>query len=192
LFVGVRRRVLIGVGVGGLVAAPLIFFFGLRDYQRERIWTLLDPDRDPTGTGWHIRQSLIAIGSGQFGGKGFLKGTQTKLDFLPEQHTDFIFSVLAEEWGFIGVVVVLALFFALIVWSVNIAMQSKDRFGMLLGFGLAAFIFWHVVINIGMVLGLMPVVGVPLPFISYGRTSLLTMMIAVGLLLNISGRRYIF
>jgi rod shape determining protein RodA len=192
LFVGVRRKTLIGLGLTGIVSAPLMYFFLLKDYQRERIMTLLDPGRDPTGTGWHIRQSLIAIGSGRTFGKGYLMGTQTKLDFLPEQHTDFIFSVMAEEWGFIGGLVILGLFFALVMWSLNIAVQSKDEFGTLLGVGLTAFIFWHVVVNIGMVLGLLPVVGVPLPFISYGRTSLLTMMAAVGLLLNISSRRYMF
>ncbi|MDP8222283.1 MAG: rod shape-determining protein RodA [Candidatus Lernaella stagnicola] len=192
LFVGVRKKTLIGLGVSGAFLAPVMYFFLLKDYQRERILTLLDPARDPTGTGWHIRQSLIAIGSGRTFGKGFLMGTQTKLDFLPEQHTDFIFSVMAEEWGFIGGFVILALFFALVMWGLNIAMQSKDEFGTLLAVGLTAFVFWHVVVNIGMVLGLLPVVGVPLPFVSYGRTSLLTMMIAVGLLLNISSRRYIF
>jgi rod shape determining protein RodA len=192
LFVGVQWRTLAAFVGTAVVGGPLAYFFALKDYQRDRILTLFDPDRDPTGTGWHIRQSLIAIGSGQFAGKGWLKGTQTSLDFLPEQHTDFVFSVLAEEWGFVGGLVILALFFALVVWSVNIAMRSKDHFGALLGVGLAAFIFWHVIVNIGMVLGLLPVVGVPLPFISYGRTSLLTMMIAVGLLLNVSSRRYMF
>ncbi len=192
LFVGVRWRTLLGFGATAAVGGPLAYFFALKDYQRERILTLFDPNRDPTGTGWHIRQSLIAIGSGQLAGKGWLHGTQTKLDFLPEQHTDFIFSVLAEEWGFLGGLVALVLFFALIVWCVNIAMQSKDHFGCLLGLGLTAFIFWHVAVNIGMVLGILPVVGVPLPFMSYGRTSLLTMMIAVGMLLNISSRRYMF
>ncbi len=192
LFVGVQRRALIGLASATAIMAPIMYLFFLKDYQRERIMTLLDPARDPTGTGWHIRQSLIAIGSGRTFGKGFLKGTQTKLDFLPEQHTDFIFSVMAEEWGFVGGLVVLGLFFAMVMWSLNIAMQSKDEFGVLLGVGLTAFILWHVVVNIGMVLGLLPVVGVPLPFVSYGRTSLLTMMIAIGLLLNISSRRYIF
>ena len=192
LFVGVNRKTLLGLSATGLLLSPLAFFFFLKDYQRERIFTLLDPGRDPTGTGWHIRQSLIAIGSGRTFGKGFMAGTQTKLDFLPEQHTDFIFSVMAEEWGFVGGVVIFGLFFALIMWSINIAMQSKDHFGTLLAVGLVAFIFWHVVVNIGMVLGLLPVVGVPLPFVSYGRTSLLTMMIAIGLLLNVSSRRHIF
>ncbi|NLH47523.1 MAG: rod shape-determining protein RodA [Myxococcales bacterium] len=192
LFVGVRRRTLIGLSVTGLLILPMMYFFVLQDYQRNRILTLLNPDRDPTGTGWHIRQSLIAIGSGQIFGKGWMHGTQTKLDFLPEQHTDFIFSVLAEEWGFIGGLLTLALFFILILLCLNIAMNSKDQFGTLLGVGLTAFIFWHVVVNIGMVLGLLPVVGVPLPFMSYGRTSLLTMMIAIGMLQNIASRRYIF
>jgi rod shape determining protein RodA len=192
LFVGVRPRVLLGAGLAAAAAAPAMYFFVLKEFQQKRIRTLFDPSLDPHGAGYHIQQSLIAIGSGQLFGKGWGHGTQASLEFLPEKHTDFIFSVLAEEWGFVGGLIALALFFALIVWCINIAMESKDHFGCLLGVGLAAFIFWHVAVNIGMVLGILPVVGVPLPFMSYGRTSLLTMMIAVGMLLNISSRRYMF
>ncbi|HPM77910.1 MAG TPA: rod shape-determining protein RodA [bacterium] len=191
-FVGIRLRTFLGISISTLAVGVFGFLFLLHDYQRDRIMTLFDPSRDPLGTGYHIQQSKIAIGSGQFFGKGWLQGTQAKLQFLPEHHTDFVFSVLAEEWGFIGGLVVLALFFALIAWSLTIATRSKDHFGTLVAVGLVAFLFWHIFINIGMVLGIMPVVGVPLPFLSYGRTSMLTVMMAIGLLLNISSRRYMF
>ncbi|MBU2551598.1 MAG: FtsW/RodA/SpoVE family cell cycle protein, partial [Proteobacteria bacterium] len=147
---------------------------------------------DPLGAGYHIIQSKIAVGSGEFWGKGFLKGTQSQLRFLPEQHTDFAFSVFAEEWGFIGSVVLLTLFFFLFLTGLQIVRRSQDRFGALLALGLVALIFWQFLINISMVTGLMPVVGIPLPFISYGGSSLVTTFIACGLLLNISMRRFMF
>lgn len=125
-------------------------------------------------------------------GKGFLKGTQNALNFLPEQHTDFIFSVLAEEWGFFGSVIILIIFLLIIIWGLNIALRCRDPFGTILSVGISAMIFWQVFINIGMVMGLMPVVGVPLPFISYGGSSVTTMMLSVGILLNISMRRFMF
>lgn len=192
LFVGIKRWTLFGMSITGLAAAPLAWFFALHDYQRERVLTLLNPDRDPLGSGYHIRQSLIAIGSGKFFGKGYLQGTQTRLQFLPEQHTDFVFSVLSEEWGFLGGFVVLTLFFVLIIWGMSVAAKSKDQFGSILAFGLTSVLFWHVVINVGMALGLMPVVGVVLPFFSYGRTAAITMLFVVTMLLNISSRRYMF
>ena len=125
-------------------------------------------------------------------GKGFLKGTQNALNFLPEQHTDFIFSVLAEEWGFFGSVFILVIFLLIIVWGLNIALRCRDPFGTILSVGISTMIFWQVFINIGMVMGLMPVVGVPLPFISYGGSSIVTMMLSVGILLNVSMRRFMF
>ena len=192
LFNGVRKRTLIGLFALAASFAPIAWFYVLKEYQKNRILTLLDPNRDPQGTGYHIKQSLIAIGSGKFFGKGYLNGTQNKLSFLPEHHTDFVFSVFAEEWGFIGCLILLLLYFAIIVWSMTISMHSKDRFAAFMAVGLSAIIFWHVFINIGMVIGIMPVVGMPLPFMSYGRSSLMTMMIVVGLLLNISSRRYMF
>ncbi len=192
LFVGLRPRTLLGLSVTAIAAAPLMWFFGLKDYQRLRVLTLLDPESDPLGSGYHIRQSLIAIGSGRFLGKGYLHGTQTRLQFLPEQHTDFIFSVLSEEWGFLGAAFVLILFFALIVWGVSVAARSKDNFGSILAFGMVSILFWHVFINVGMALGIMPVVGVVMPFFSYGRTAIFTMLVAVTLLLNVNSRRSMF
>ena len=141
---------------------------------------------DPLGSGYHINQSKIAIGSGQFWGKGFLEGTQTRLHFLPEQHTDFAFSVWAEEWGFAGSAFLLLVYLALIFWGLNIARNSKDRFGSTLAVGIVALIFWQSVINVGMVTGLMPVVGLPLLLFSYGGTSLVTTMAGLGILLNIA------
>lgn len=192
LFVGVRRNILIVSGAVLLIVGFTYGYFLMPEYQMDRVKTLLRPEDDPTGKGYQISQAIIAIGSGRTLGCGFRQGTQNQLGFIPEKHNDFIFAVLGEEWGMLGGLVTLILFFALIVWGVSISMRAKDHFGALLGIGMTAFIFWHVVINIGMVMGMLPVVGVPLPFISYGRTSLLTMMMAVGFLLNISGRRYLF
>ena len=173
------------------VAGPLVWFF-LKGYQKRRILTFLNPDRDPLGAGYHIIQSKIAIGSGMIGGKGFLEGTQNALSFLPEQHTDFIFSVLAEEWGLMGSLLLLCLFLSLIIWGLNIAYRCRDPFGTILAVGVTAMIFWQVFINVGMTMGLMPIVGVTLPFISYGGSSVITTMICIGLLLNISMRRFLY
>jgi rod shape determining protein RodA len=164
----------------------------MKDYQQRRILTFLSPDTEPLGAGYHINQSKIAIGSGQFWGKGYLQGTQTRLHFLPEQHTDFAFSVLAEEWGLVGVTGLLLLYLFLILWGLNIAKGSKDRFGAILAVGIVAIVFWQVVINVGMVTGLLPVVGIPLLLFSYGGSSLISTMAAMGLLMNISMRRFMF
>ncbi|MFC1815992.1 rod shape-determining protein RodA [Thermodesulfobacteriota bacterium] len=190
LFVKIERRSLIWIIVCGAVTVPLVWSFLLKVYQKKRILTFLNPDRDPLGAGYHIIQSKIAIGSGMIFGKGFLKGTQNALEFLPEQHTDFIFSVLAEEWGFVGSLAILLMFLMLIVWGLNVAQGCRDPFGTILSVGVTTMIFWQVFINIGMVMGLMPVVGVPLPLISYGGSSMVTMMMCVGLLLNVSMRRF--
>jgi rod shape determining protein RodA len=154
--------------------------------------TFIDPDRDPLGAGYHVIQSQIAIGSGQLFGKGYMGGTQNRLDFLPAQHTDFIFAVFSEEWGFAGCFVLLACYFAMVVYGLRLVERAKDRFGALLVFGMLSIIFWHVVINVAMVAGILPVVGVPLPLFSYGGSALATMMFAVGLMINVSMRRYIF
>jgi rod shape determining protein RodA len=172
-----------------MVTVPLVWFF-LKDYQKRRILTFLSPEGDPLGAGYHIIQSKIAIGSGVLTGKGYLKGTQNALNFLPEQHTDFIFSVFAEEWGFVGSAVLIVLFLLLIIWGLNVAHSSRDPFGTILAVGISSMIFWQVFVNIGMVMGLMPVVGIPLPFVSYGGSSIATTMIAIGLLINVSMRRY--
>ncbi len=191
VFVKIERRALLYIISGCTVMVPLVWFF-LKNYQKRRILTFFDPERDPLGAGYHIIQSKIAIGSGMLAGKGYLKGTQNALDFLPEQHTDFIFSVLAEEWGMVGSGLLLLLLFLLILWGLNIAQSCRDPFGTILSVGITAMIFWQVVINIGMVMGLMPVVGVTLPFISYGGSSIITVMIGIGLLMNVSMRRYMF
>ncbi|NOQ51147.1 MAG: rod shape-determining protein RodA [Desulfuromonadaceae bacterium] len=191
LFAGLQRATLFGLGVlGGLVAVA--GWFGLHDYQQDRIQTFLNPEADPLGRGYHIIQSKIAVGSGGFLGKGFLQGTQAQLSFLPERHTDFAFSVFAEEWGFVGCGLLLFCYFFLIIWGLYIARHAADRFGMFLAIGVTAMIFWHIVVNLGMVIGLLPVVGVPLPLFSYGGTNMVTTMIGVGLLMNVSMRRFMF
>lgn len=191
LFVKVNWKSVAILAVPALAVAPFIWF-RLKPYQQTRILTFLRPDMDPLGAGYHINQSKIAIGSGQFWGKGFLQGTQTSLHFLPEQHTDFAFSVLAEEWGFIVSMLLLLIYLFLILWCLNIAKIAKNKFGSLLAVGIVATIFWQVVINVGMVTGLLPVVGIPLVFFSYGGSSLVSTMAAMGLLMNISMRRFMF
>jgi len=191
IFVKVRWSFLITLGVIGVSILPLAWRF-LKDYQKRRIFTFFNPDLDPLGASYHLIQSKIAVGSGGILGKGFMKGTQCKLGFLPEQHTDFIFSALGEEWGLVGCFIVVGLYFLLIMWGLRIAVGSKDRFGAILSFGVMAMLFWHTFINIGMVLGLMPVVGIPLPLLSYGGSFLLSTLIGIGLLLNVSMRRYLF
>ncbi len=189
VFVKIERRSFIYLMGSGAVMVPLIWFF-LKEYQKKRILTFLDPDLDPLGAGYHIIQSKIAIGSGMLGGKGFLKGTQNALSFLPEEHTDFIFSVLAEEWGFLGSITLVFLFLILILWGLNVAHACREPFGAILAVGVSAMIFWQAFINIGMSMGLLPVVGVPLPFVSYGGSSVLTTAVSIGLLLNVSMRRF--
>jgi rod shape determining protein RodA len=192
LYVGVRWTTLISII---LAAIPVIYcgwHYFLREYQKERVLNFIEPDRDPLGSGYHIIQSKIAVGSGGVLGKGFLGGTQSHLRFLPEQHTDFAFSVFAEEWGFVGCLFMIVLYLLLILWGLNIAGRCNDRFGSLLAVGVTAMLFWHILINMGMVIGLFPVVGVPLPFFSYGGTSMITSMIGVSILLNISMRRFMF
>jgi len=191
LFVNVQKKVFFSCAALAAGAAPLVWFFVLKAYQKARILTFLNPDRDPLGAGYHIIQSKIAIGSGMMSGKGYLKGTQNALSFLPEQHTDFILSVLAEEWGFVGCCVLLTLYFLFLLWGFNIAYGCRDMFGSILAFGITIMIFWQIFINIGMVMGLMPVVGVPLPLISYGGSSVITNMAGIGLLMNISMRRFL-
>ena len=191
LFAKMRWKSFLLLVLAGISAAPLLWFH-LKDYQRNRILTFLDPEMDPLGAGYHIMQSKIAIGSGMFWGKGFLNGTQTSLHFLPEQHTDFAFSVLAEEWGFLGGIVLLTIYFTLILWGLSIAKNSRDRFGTLIAFGVISILFWQLVINVCMTTGLLPVVGIPLVLISYGGSSVLSVMAGLGLLLNISMRRFMF
>jgi len=191
LFVKVHWKSLLILLISAVAITPFVWF-KLEEYQRMRILSFLRPDMDPLGSGYHINQSKIAIGSGLFWGKGFLKGTQTRLHFLPEQHTDFAFSVLAEEWGFVGATLLILLYLLLILRVLNIARNSKDKFGSMLAIGFVAIIFWQVVINVGMVTGLLPVVGIPFLLFSYGGSSLVSTMTAMGLLMNIGMRRFMF
>ncbi len=164
----------------------------LKPYQRGRLLVFLNPNIDPLGAGYTIIQSKIAIGSGQIFGKGWLSGTQNQLNFLPERHTDFIFSVIGEEWGLAGTVLLVCLYFFLVQTGMDIADRIKDKFGMLVAVGITAILALQIIINIGMVLGMFPIVGLTLPFISYGRSSFLIFMVMMGILLNISRRRTIF
>jgi len=191
LFVKIRWSSLFALGLVGASILPLVWRF-LKEYQKRRIITFFNPDLDPLGAGYHLIQSKIAVGSGGIAGKGFMNGTQCRLGFLPEEQTDFIFSVLGEEWGLIGSLIVVLLYATLILWGLRIAVQAKDRFGAILSFGVVAMLFWHIFINIGMVMGLMPVVGIPLPLLSYGGSFLFSTLIGIGLLLNVSMRRYLF
>lgn len=192
LFVGVRRSILIFAAIVAVVSAPIVWNFGLKDYQKNRVLTFLSPGRDPRGTGYNSIQSKIAVGSGKVLGKGFRKGTQSQLEFLPERHTDFIFSVLSEEHGFIGSVTTLGLFVILYLMAVRIAISARDKAGAIIVVGIFFYLFWHVFINMGMVIGILPIVGVPLPLLSYGGTSLLTTMTGLGLISSVAYRRYLF
>ncbi len=188
---GVRLRWLAAMAAPVVVATPLLWSH-LKAYQQRRILTFLNPEMDPLGAGYHVIQSKIAVGSGMTWGKGFLRGTQNHLNFLPEQHTDFIFSVFAEEWGFVGTTLLIALYLALVLRGLVIAARGRDRFGVLLVLGLTSIVFWQAVINVGMTTGLLPVVGIPLPLFSYGGSSLLCLLVGIGLAMNVSMRRYYF
>jgi len=188
----VRVGSLVLIATAGIAAVTVAWLFFLHDYQKERVFTFLNPERDPLGAAYHAIQSQIAVGSGGLFGKGFLHGSQSQLDFLPEEQTDFVFSVLSEEWGFVGTATVLLLYLGILIRGLMIAHSSKDLFGAYLAVGIVALFFWAGAINVGMVIGVLPVVGVPLPMLSYGGSALLTCMVALGLLMNVSMRRYIF
>ena len=175
--------------IAGVGAALPIFWERLHDYQRKRVLTFLDPESDPLGAGYHITQSKIAIGSGGPFGKGWLNGTQAHLDFLPEAHTDFIFAVYSEEWGLMGVLLLLALYVAIVVRGLMIALRAQDSFQRLLAASLSLTFFLYVFINMGMVLGLLPVVGVPLPLMSYGGTHSVTLLTCFGMLMSVHSHR---
>ncbi|WP_133365231.1 rod shape-determining protein RodA [Qipengyuania sediminis] len=175
----------VGAAGAAAVIAPLAFFFGLHEYQQKRVFTFLDPENDPLGDGYHITQSKIAIGSGGGFGKGFGEGTQSHLSYLPEPHTDFVFATMAEEWGFAGGLFVLFVFAMVLSWGLSVARSSQDRFAKLLAAGMTATIFFYVAINLMMVMGLAPVVGIPLPFLSHGGSSMMTNMICIGTLMMI-------
>jgi rod shape determining protein RodA len=191
-FLRIPWRTWAGVAMLGVVGLISLWMFGLADYQQRRILDVIDPGRDPLASGYQAIQSRIAVGSGGLFGSGYLEGTQTQLRFLPTQHTDFAFSVLAEEWGFVGSVVSLMVYASLLVWGLVVARHSKDSFGALLAVGVVSVLFWPAALNIAMVLGLAPVIGVPLPLFSYGGSALVTSLAALGLLMNVSMRRYVF
>ncbi len=185
---GLRWRLIIGLIVLGAAAAPLAWSL-MRDYQRRRVLTFLDPGSDPLGAGYHIIQSQIAIGSGGVHGKGWLEGTQSQLEFLPERSTDFIFAVLGEELGLSGVILLMLLYLAVILRGLSIAAQAPDAYSRLLAGSITIVFFVYLFVNMGMVIGLLPVVGVPLPLISYGGTSLVTLMLGFGILMSVQTRR---
>lgn len=185
---GVRRGQLVGLVVAGLLAVPLAWPL-LKPYQRTRLLVFLDPDLDPLGAGYNLIQSKIAIGSGGPWGKGLFAGTQNTLQFLPMQHTDFVFAVIGEELGFVGAVGVLALFWLWMMRVLQVARSARDRFGALMCVGVASAVAFHVLVNVGMTVGLAPATGIPLPFVSYGGTALVTQLAGVGVVLSVAARR---
>ncbi|PIP69381.1 MAG: rod shape-determining protein RodA, partial [Nitrospirae bacterium CG22_combo_CG10-13_8_21_14_all_44_11] len=190
---GLQKKVAALLIVIGVISIPFIgniMWEGLKDYQKNRLVAFVEPEADPAGIGYHINQSKVAIGSGGILGKGYLKGTQGPFRFLPEKQTDFIFAVFAEEWGLVGSIFLLLIYLALILRGLDTALKAKDEFGRLLAAGITAMFSTYFFINVGMTLGIMPVVGIPLPFMSYGGTALLSNFIAAGILINIRSRRF--
>jgi len=192
LFIGISKRLFLTLVTSSLVFAVPFWLFILKAYQKKRIFALFNPSSDPLGGGYHIIQSKIAIGSGGFFGKGFLQGTQSQLEFLPEHTTDFVFSVLGEEWGFFGAFILISLYLVLILRIFYIALKSKDVFSTLVSFGVGSMIFFQVFVNIGMVLGILPVVGLPLPLFSYGGTSMIVNLSSLAIVFGVNMRKNIF
>lgn len=192
LFLKVQRKVLLTLLAILTISLPLAWNYALKPYQKNRVLNFLNPERDPRGTGYNSIQAKIAIGSGQILGRGYRDGSQNQLQFLPERHSDFIFCVLSEEFGFIGGIITLTAFLALLFLILSIARDCGDRAGALICVGVASFIFWHLIINIGMVAGLMPIVGVPLPLLSYGGSSMVTFMTSLGIVASVGNRRFMF
>jgi rod shape determining protein RodA len=192
IFMKIQPATLMAITVCFVVALPMVYKFGLKPYQRQRIVSFIDPTSDPKGSGYNSIQSMIAVGSGQLFGKGYRKGTQSQLNFLPEHHTDFIFSVFSEEHGFVGCIILIVLYLIFMMNGISVAYQSHDKFGILLALGIMTIFFWHIFVNMGMVMGLLPIVGVPLPFLSYGGSSLVTSILCVAILTNISNKKFMF
>ncbi len=182
---GLPLRWFLVAGAAGLALLPVAFFVGLQEYQQKRVLTFLDPENDPLGDGYQITQSKIAIGSGGLFGKGFNEGSQSHLNYLPEPHTDFVFATMAEEWGFAGGLFILFCFGLILFWGLKVASNAADRFSKLLAAGMTATIFFYIAINLLMVMGFAPVVGIPLPFISHGGSSMMTNMICIGVLMMV-------
>ena len=191
LLVGLRMKHFLFLAAAAAAMAPVLWSF-LKDYQRRRVLVFLYPELDPSGAGYHIAQSKIAVGSGELFGKGLKAASQSQLHFLPASQTDFILAVLAEQWGFIGCLVILLLYYVLITRGLEIARESKDIFGALLAFGIMAMITAQLVVNVGMVVGLMPVVGIPLPLLSYGGSSLVVTCAGIGLVMSVHMRRFLY
>lgn len=185
---GTRLSLFVGAGAAVAAALPVAYNL-LHDYQRKRVMIFLDPEADPLGAGYHITQSKIAIGSGGLFGKGFLAGTQSHLDYLPERHTDFIFATMAEEWGLIGGLFILLCFGIVLMWGVSVALTARAHFARLAAMGLTMTLFFYVAINLMMVMGLAPVVGIPLPLFSYGGSAMMTVLLALGVLMSIARQR---
>ncbi|HVS33426.1 MAG TPA: rod shape-determining protein RodA [Thermoanaerobaculia bacterium] len=190
-FGGIRPRIWVAMVLVVAIALPLGWTFFLKPYQKQRVVTFLNPESDPLGSGYQVTQAKIAIGSGGIHGKGFKQGTQARLDFIPEHHTDFIFSVLGEEWGFVGVVVVLALYLFMILQALTFAKHARDRGGTFLVICLISFIIFHVIIHVAMQIGVLPTTGIPLPLISYGGSSTMMFMMAIGMMANVDMRRFV-
>jgi rod shape determining protein RodA len=192
LFIRIKPRTLIMLGLCFAVALPTAYKFALKPYQKQRLVTFIDPMSDPKGSGYNSIQSMIAVGSGQLLGKGYKKGTQSQLNFLPEHHTDFIFSVFSEEHGFAGCVILLFLYMIFLMNGLQVAFQSHDKFALLLVVGLLSIYFWHIFVNMGMVMGILPIVGVPLPFLSYGGSALITATVGVAVITNVANKKFMF
>lgn len=190
LLTKVRWQSLLALVVSGGIAAPILWTYVLKDYQKQRVLVFLNPDANLLGSGWHAHHARVAIGAGGAVGQGFMRGTQNQFLFLPEQHSDFPFAVFAEDWGFLGCLVLVSLYGFLVLWAIRIAATAKDRFGAVIAIGVGALIFWHALFNLGMVTGMLPVVGVTLPLFSAGGSSVLTVMLGIGLLMNVSMRRF--
>ena len=191
-FVGLKKSTYLVLGCVGSVAPFIVWRYLLKPYQKMRILSFINIDADPSGFGYHAKQAMIAVGSGKFLGKGYMAGTQHKLQFIPEHHTDFIFTVFGEEWGFVGCIIFFLLFLSFIYRCLKISLSAHDELGSIIAFGLATIIYLQFTINVLMAIHLAPVVGIPLPFISYGGSSLVSVLASVGLLLNINMRRYMF
>lgn len=186
----IRWQSLVGLVTTLSVAIPVLWSYVLHDYQKARVLTFLDPEANLSGAGWHAHHARIAIGNGGVAGQGFMRGTQNQYLFLPEQHSDFPFAVYAEDWGFVGAVLLIMIYAFLVLWCLHVASNAKERFGAVLAVGVGALVFWHAFFNLGMVTGILPVVGVTLPLFSAGGSSVMTILMGLGLVMNVSMRRH--
>ncbi|MCL2777102.1 MAG: rod shape-determining protein RodA [Polyangiaceae bacterium] len=190
LLTKIRWKSLVTLAVAVGIAMPLLWTYVFHDYQKQRILVFLNPESNLLGSGWHAHHARVAIGAGGVSGEGFMRGTQNQFLFVPDQHSDFPFAVFAQDWGFLGCLILVALYTFLVLWAVRIAATAKDRFGAVLAIGVGALVFWHAFFNLGMVTGILPVVGVTLPLFSAGGSSVVTIMLGIGLLMNVSMRRF--